>query len=37
MYAQKLFWTHLMVLLGYETPVEAHSGPFGESASLDTR
>jgi hypothetical protein len=35
-YAQKLFWTHPMVLLGYETQVEARSGPFRESANLDT-
>jgi hypothetical protein len=28
---------HLMVLLGDEAQVEAHFGPFGDSANLDTR
>jgi hypothetical protein len=26
---------HPMVLLGYEAQVEAHFGPFGDSANLD--
>jgi hypothetical protein len=26
-----------MVLLGFEAQVEAHFGPFGDSANLDTR
>jgi hypothetical protein len=34
-YAQKLFWTHVMVLLGDEAQVDAHFGPFGDSANLD--
>ena len=33
--AQKSFWTHQMVLLGDEAHVEAHFGPFGDSANLD--
>ena len=33
--AQKLFWTHLMVLLGDEAQVEADFGPLGNSANLD--
>jgi hypothetical protein len=33
--ALKLFWTHLMVLLGDEALVDAHFGPFGDSANLD--
>ena len=33
--AQKLFWTHQMVLLGDEAQVEARFGPFGDSATLD--
>jgi hypothetical protein len=28
-------WTHLMVPLGDEAQVEAHFGPFGDSANLD--
>ena len=35
--AQKSFWTHQMVLLGDEAQVEAHFGPFGDSANLDSR
>ena len=34
--AQKLFWTHQMVLLCNEAQVEAHFGPFGDSGNLDT-
>ena len=34
--AQKLFWTHQMVLLGDEAQVEARLGPFGDSATLDS-
>jgi hypothetical protein len=36
-YTHKSFWTHPMVLLGYEAQVEAHFGLFGDSANLDTR
>ena len=32
---RKSFWTHPMVLLGDEAEVEAHFGPFGDSANLD--
>ena len=32
--AQKSFWMHSIVLLGDEAPVEAHFGPFGDSANL---
>ena len=35
--ARQSFWTHPMVLLGDEAPVEAHFGPFGDSANLDAR
>jgi hypothetical protein len=35
--AQKSFWTHQMVLLGDKAQMEAHSGPFGDSANLDSR
>ena len=35
--AQKLFWTHQMVLLGDEAQVETHFGPFGDSANHDSR
>jgi hypothetical protein len=35
--AQKSFWTHPIVLLGDEVQVEAHFGPFGDSANLDAR
>ena len=35
--AQKSFWTHPMVFLGYEAQVEARFGPFGDSANLDAR
>ena len=34
--AQKLFWTHQMVLLSEEAQVEARLGPFGDSAILDS-
>jgi hypothetical protein len=33
--AQKLFWTHPMVLLGDESQVEARFGAFGDYANLD--
>jgi hypothetical protein len=33
--AQKSFWTHLMVLLCDEAPVEARFSPFGRSANLE--
>jgi hypothetical protein len=33
--ALKSFWTHLVVLLGDEALVDAHFGPFGDSANLD--
>jgi hypothetical protein len=36
-FAQKLFLTHLMVLLGDEAQVEAGFSPFGDSANLDAR
>jgi hypothetical protein len=36
-WAQKLFWTHLMVPLGGEAQVEARFGPFRDSANLDAR
>jgi hypothetical protein len=36
-YTQKLFWTHLMVLLGDEIQVEAHFDLFGDGANLDAR
>ena len=35
--AQKSFWTHQMVLLGDEAQLEAHLGPFGDSANLHSR
>jgi hypothetical protein len=35
--AQKSFWTHLRVLLGDETQMEAHFGLFGDSANLEAR
>jgi len=35
--AQKSFWTHPMVLQGDEAQVEAHFGPFRDSANLDPR
>jgi hypothetical protein len=35
--AQKPFWTHPMVLLGYEAQLDAHFGIFGDSANLDAR
>jgi hypothetical protein len=33
----KSFWTHLMVLLGDESQVEARFSPFEDSANLDAR
>jgi hypothetical protein len=33
--AQKLFWTHPMVLLDDEAQVEAHFSPFAYSANLN--
>jgi hypothetical protein len=33
----KLFWTHLMVLLGDEAQVDAHFGLFGDRANPDSR
>jgi hypothetical protein len=35
--AQKSFWRHLMVLFGDEAQMEAHLGPFGDSANLEIR
>jgi hypothetical protein len=35
--AQKLFWTHLIELLGDEAQVQARFSPFGDSANLDAR
>ena len=35
--AQKLFWTHPIVLLGDKAQVEARFSPFGDSANLDAR
>ena len=35
--AQKLFWTHQMVLLVDEAQVEARFGLFGDSANVDSR
>jgi hypothetical protein len=32
---RKLFWTQPKVLLGDNAQVEAHFGPFGDSANLD--
>ena len=36
-WAQTLFWTHPMVLLGDKAQVEAHLVLFGDSANLDAR
>jgi hypothetical protein len=36
-YAQKLFWTLPMVLLGDEAQVEARFGPFGDNVSVNAR
>jgi hypothetical protein len=36
-WAWKSFWTKPMELLSDEAQVEAHFGPFGDSANLDTR
>jgi hypothetical protein len=35
--AWKSFWMNLKLLLGDEAQLEAHFGPFGESANLDVR
>jgi hypothetical protein len=35
--AQKSFWTHPMVLLGYEAQLKAHFGRLGDSANLGAR
>jgi hypothetical protein len=35
--AQKSFWTNPMVPLGGVAQLEAHFGPFGDSANLDAR
>jgi hypothetical protein len=35
--AQKLFWTHPMVLLVNEAQVDARFIPWGDSANLDVR
>jgi hypothetical protein len=33
----KSFWRHPMVLIGDEAQIEAHFGPFGDSANLEIR
>jgi hypothetical protein len=33
----KIIWMHLIVPLGDEAQVEAHSYPFGDNTNLDTR
>ena len=35
--AKKSFWMHPMVPLGDETQVQAHLGPFEDSANFDAR
>jgi hypothetical protein len=35
--ANKSFWMHPMELLDDEAQVEAHFGPFGDSANVDAR
>jgi hypothetical protein len=35
--AQESFWRHPMVLLVDEAQMEAHFGPFGDSANLEIR
>ena len=35
--AQKLFWMHLMLLLGDEAQAEVRFGPFGDGANIDAR
>ena len=35
--AQKSFWIHLTVLLGYEVQAKAHFGAFRDSANNDAR
>jgi hypothetical protein len=34
---RKSFWMHRMILLGDEAQTEAHFGPFGYNANLDSR
>jgi hypothetical protein len=34
-WAQKSFWMHPMLLLGYEAQLETHFSLFGDSANLD--
>ena len=36
-WAQKLFWTHPMVLLGAEAQVESSFSPFRDSVSISAR
>jgi hypothetical protein len=36
-YAQKLFWTHWLVLLSDEAQLEARFGSLGDCANLDSR
>jgi hypothetical protein len=36
-YTEKSFRMHPIVLLGDDAQVEAHFGPFGDRANLDTR
>jgi hypothetical protein len=36
-WVQKLFWTHLMVLLGDEALVDAQFGLFGDSTNLEAK
>jgi hypothetical protein len=33
----KIIWTHPMALLRFKAQLEAHLGPFGDSANLDAR
>jgi hypothetical protein len=35
--ASEIVWTHWMLLLDDEAQMEAHFGPFGYSANLDSR
>jgi hypothetical protein len=35
--AQKSFWTHPMVLLGDDAPLDARFGLFRDSSNLDAR
>jgi hypothetical protein len=36
-HTRKLFWMHLIVLLGDDAHVKVCFGPFGDSVHLDTR